>query len=125
MADLNKCYVSLVTILILVLSGCASKPPRFINLMPAPDVYSDEGINPFADSSHIADSPYWGMLYATDRAPADDEPVEDLEEKFYSSERGHLVRLGLANIELGGKRTLLGSKHGRSRWPRTALTSTH
>ncbi|KPJ95880.1 MAG: hypothetical protein AMJ53_01850 [Gammaproteobacteria bacterium SG8_11] len=69
--------------------------------MPAPDIYSDDGINPFADISHIADSPYWGMLYATDRVPEDIETTEKPQGKFYTNERGHLLRLGLAKILLG------------------------
>ena len=84
-----------------LLFSCATKVPRSIDLMPAPDVYSDEGITPFTDTTNIADAPYHGMLYATDRAPADPRNSKDPEEKFYANQRGHLLRLGIADIELG------------------------
>jgi esterase/lipase superfamily enzyme len=87
--------------LALLLFSCASKPPRFIDLMPAPDVYSDDGITPFTDTTNIADAPYYGMLYATDRAPADQDKSQDPEEKFYANERGHLLRLGIADVTMG------------------------
>jgi esterase/lipase superfamily enzyme len=87
--------------LALLLYSCASEPPRFIDLMPAPDVYSEDGLTPFTDTTDIADAPYYGMLYATDRAPADQEKSKDSEEKFYANERGHLLRLGLADVALG------------------------
>lgn len=84
-----------------LLFSCATKVPRFVELMPAPDVYSDKGITPFTDTTNIADAPYHGMLYATDRAPADPGKSKDPDEKYYANERGHLLRLGIADIELG------------------------
>ena len=82
MNGLTKFYVIraifAMTLSVLLLS-CATKVPRFIELMPAPDVYSDEGITPFTDTTDIADAPYHGMLYATDRAPADPENTKDKE----------------------------------------------
>jgi esterase/lipase superfamily enzyme len=69
--------------------------------MPAPDVYSDDGITPFTDTTNINDAPYHGMMHATDRAPSDPENTKDQEEKFYANERGYLLRLGIADIELG------------------------
>ena len=82
--------------------GCASKVPHFVELMPAPEIYTEGGLNPFTDTTNIADSPYWGMLYATDRAPADPNSTDDPEEKFYANKRGNILRLGIANIKLGG-----------------------
>ena len=37
-----------------LLFSCATKVPRFVELMPAPDVYSDKGITPFTDTTNIA-----------------------------------------------------------------------
>ncbi|NIT60671.1 MAG: hypothetical protein GWN00_32055, partial [Aliifodinibius sp.] len=43
--------------------------------------------------------PYGGVLYATDRKPAESEDYED----YYLSERGQLLRLGVAKISLHEK----------------------
>lgn len=85
----------------LLFISCSTTVPHFVDLMPAPDVYSDEGITPFTDTTNIEDAPYHGILYATDRAPANPENTKDPEEKFYANKRGHVLRLGIADIELG------------------------
>ncbi|WP_455206594.1 alpha/beta hydrolase [Kaarinaea lacus] len=85
----------------LLLISCASPPPRHINLMPAPDVYNDSVFTPFTDEIDQEAAPYRGVLYATDRAPANPSPKKDSDDRFYTSERGHLLRLGVAKIELG------------------------
>ena len=54
----------------ILLVGCSSPKPFEIDLMPAPEVYEEDGINPFTDTSPIDDLPYEGILYATDRMPA-------------------------------------------------------
>ncbi len=82
-------FVSLYT-------GCASKDMREIFIMPAPDVYDEETINPFADDRPI-EIPYGGMLYVTDRKPAGEED----EDSYYLSQRGRLIRMGVAKIQLG------------------------
>jgi esterase/lipase superfamily enzyme len=71
--------------------------------MPAPDVFDEEGLTPFTDTEPVrAETPYRGILYATDRAPGSlDDPGAKPEERFYKNDRGYLLRLGLANIELG------------------------
>ncbi len=104
MSALTKFYTlrAIVTAMLAVLLlSCATKVPRIIDLMPAPEVYTDEVITPFTDTTNVADAPYHGMLYATDRAPADPEKTKDPDEKFYANGRGHLLRLGIAEIELG------------------------
>ena len=90
----------LVTLFLLV-TGCASSPPRIINLMPAPDVYQENVLSPFADDLTADAAPYRGMLYATDRAPVDPETAKPSGDQFYSGERGQVMRLGIAQIELG------------------------
>jgi esterase/lipase superfamily enzyme len=92
-------FVSLAAWLLVVLSlaGCAGTPPVHIDLMPAPDIYSQGVIDPFADEYSSRTFPYQGMLYATNRQPA----TEDDKARFYTSKRGHVTRLGLASINLG------------------------
>jgi len=98
--DKHKIYIYFVAIFML-LAGCASPPPRHLNLMPAPDVYNDKIFTPFSDEKDIEAAPYRGILYATDRAPVNPNAKKDSDDRFYSSERGHLLRLGVAKIELG------------------------
>lgn len=92
--------VRAVPILVLVvLAGCASKPVDQIELMPAPDVYGDGMLNPLPEYNPFNDIPYRGILYATDRAPAG----ADDQEKYYLNDRGQILRVGVANVELGDK----------------------
>jgi len=94
-------YLVLGTLLV---AGCASnKPPADqVFLMPAPAVYGEGRIDPFASSSAPADRPPPCILYATDRAPTT-EP-----ERFahYSDERANVLRLGEACIEQAGDQAL-------------------
>ena len=89
-AVLAVCYLFL-------LAACASPGPYQLDLMPAPQVYSQGTIDPFEDRNPIEDIPYQGILYATDREPADEAHPE----QFYQNKRGHLVRLGVGHLELG------------------------
>ena len=81
------------------LTACAGKPLNQISLMPAPDVYNSGAIDPFTDTYPIDQIPYQGILYATDRKPAE----EDDEKNIYLNERGFLLRLGVGKILLGDK----------------------
>ncbi|KPK11092.1 MAG: hypothetical protein AMJ68_07080 [Acidithiobacillales bacterium SG8_45] len=81
----------------LLLSACSSKGPYQLNLMPAPKVYEEKEISPFADDLDAQPIPYDGILYATDREPVNGDSKED----FYENERGHILRLGLGRIKLG------------------------
>jgi len=84
---------------LLMIAGCASAPIDQIDLMPAPDVYGDGLINPLPENDPIANLPYKGILYATDRRPAG----EDDPEQYYVNDRGQLVRLGVARVTLAEK----------------------
>lgn len=95
----NLCFLHVAILTLLV--SCASPPPRHLNLMPAPDVYNDKGFTPFVEDIDKEAAPYRGMLYATDRAPARSDVKKASEDRFYTSERGHLLRFGIARIELG------------------------
>ena len=83
-----------------VLAGCAGMPIDQIELMPAPDVYGDGMLNPLPEYSPFDEIPYNGILYATDRAPA----TADDREKYYLNDRGQILRVGVAAIEVGEKK---------------------
>ena len=86
---------ALLIIWIIYVMGCATHTPYEIELMPAPDVYEKGLIDPFSDQNPLKAIPYEGILYATDRQPA------DADHHFYLDERGFLTRLGSARIEMG------------------------
>jgi esterase/lipase superfamily enzyme len=91
---LRNCLALLTALL---LTACAGKGPFQIDLMPAPDVYENGAVDPFVDDDPIANLPYGGVLFATDREPADEAHRED----YYLNRRGHVLRLGAASVELG------------------------
>jgi esterase/lipase superfamily enzyme len=87
----------LITVFTLaLLSSCASNPEQ-INLMPAPAIYGGGVVSPFVDPHIFEKGPQAGVFYATDRAPAEPESNE----RFYQNSRGHVLRLGVAEVELG------------------------
>ena len=82
--------------ILFVLAACGSKKNIYeINLMPAPDIYKNELVNPFTDHDPIADIPFQGILYATDRQPAEGS------DEFYANERGGLLRVGIGSFVIG------------------------
>jgi|GEM_PF-3643813 len=85
----------LVLLVVLTLSGCASQPKDQITLMPAPDVYDQGDWDPFTDRDPIKDIPYGGILYATDRQPAQKEG------QYYLNDRGQVLRFGVAQVTVG------------------------
>jgi esterase/lipase superfamily enzyme len=89
--------VLLTLVLIAGLTACSTKKLNEINLMPAPDIYEEGAVDPFTDTNPIEKIPYNGVLYATDRSPADKN------DHFYKNKRGNLVRLGSAKIKIGKK----------------------
>lgn len=80
-------------------TGCASTPVNRVELMPAPDVYGDGILNPLPTEDPFETIPYGGILFATDRTTA----TTDDSEQHYLNERGHILRLGLAEIQFGEK----------------------
>lgn len=93
----KKSYHFIFLILAIVgLSACATNKPYQITLMPAPDVFADGTVKLLGEEDPIELIPYKGMLYATDRMPAS----KDDKEKHYLNTRGHVLRLGVADIEL-------------------------
>lgn len=89
------CAGLLTLVWIVGLSACSTKKLNEINLMPAPDVYKEGAVDPFTDTNPIEKIPYRGVLYATDRSPADKN------DHFYKNKRGNLLRLGSAKIQVG------------------------
>lgn len=82
-------------VLALSLTACAKKTPFIIDLMPAPDVYTDGSVDLFSGQAADMEAPVAAILYATDRKP-------DAEgERFYLNKRGFNLRLGSARIALG------------------------
>ncbi|MDO3720767.1 alpha/beta hydrolase [Marinobacter sp. chi1] len=88
---------SLLVLLLQLVVACAQKPVGQLELMPPPDVYGDGLFNPLPKSNPFLDIPYDGILYATDRQPAG----PDDEELFYRNERGQVLRVGYAEIQMG------------------------
>jgi len=82
-------------ILLLALCACSSGTYQQ-DLMNAPDIYDVGGIDPFAKITPIDVAQYDGILYATDRRPAD-EPSKS---PYYSPSRGYVLRVGSAHIRL-------------------------
>ena len=70
-----------VALLFWAINGCASLPIDQVNLMPAPDVFDEEIASLFDYSETIENVPYDGMLYITDRQPAE----EGDRDKFYGN----------------------------------------
>ncbi len=90
----------LLTATALALAACAgNRPgPNQLFLMPAPEVFDDGEIDPFIDNDPISRGVLPGILYATDRRPAE---AGDRKYARYTHERGHALRLGLAETRLG------------------------
>lgn len=89
----------LMSVILSLASGftaCTKKNTYIIDLMPSPDIYLDEEIDPFSGIDTDIEAPYFGMLYATDR-----NPVADPGEPYYANDRGFLLRLGNAGVAMG------------------------
>ena len=91
----SKIYL-LISITILFLS-CKSSSDNQYELMPLPDIYESQAIDPFENTPEAAISyPKQQILYVTDRAP-----VDKSSKGYYANERGHVIRLGAAEVMLG------------------------
>ena len=96
--------VKLVSLLpLFALAACASDSLYKLNLMPAPDIYDEGSVNPFTDKDPMDAAPYRAVLYATDRAPVT-ENTKDSKELHYQNKRGHLIRTGIAHMQLGDEK---------------------
>lgn len=98
---LNAAHWSLGSLFcLLLLAGCASAPLDRTELMPAPAVFEGGAIDPFAQVRLEGRQLGSEILFATDRDPATADDIE----RYYASRRGHLVRLGRAQISHGDGR---------------------
>lgn len=86
----------LTALLVVAVGACSAGGAYRQNLMNAPDIYDEGGIDPFAEISPIDVKNHYGILYATDRRPAD----EPRKPPYYDNSRGHVLRLGSARIFL-------------------------
>ncbi|HFQ91534.1 MAG TPA: alpha/beta hydrolase [Chromatiales bacterium] len=89
-------WLPLIVLTMAALAGCASNKPYQITLMPAPDVFADGTVELLGEEDPIESIPYDGILYATDREPA----KEGDKARYYRNERGHVLRVGVASIEV-------------------------
>ncbi len=78
----------------LIFGGCARTKPYELELMPVPVLLEGKEIKANLEEELQA-MPYTGVLFATDRSPHGNSS----EWPFYSESRGHLLRLGLAEID--------------------------
>jgi len=85
---------------ILLIASCSGKETYKILFLPAPEVYSSGLVNPFTDNNPVENAPFQGILYATDRNPSQDDGGTS---RFYTSDPGGVVRLGIGYIERNGK----------------------
>jgi len=85
----------LLVVFVIGLAACASDLVYKIDLMPAPDIYDQGAIDPFVDTGFVETIPYSGILYATDRQPASEKDSDP----YYLNKRGHLLRLGVAQVK--------------------------
>jgi len=87
--------LSAVALAAISLGACSSGGGHWIDLMPAPRVYADEALDPFADTDPIFFEEPFSILYATDRARS-----SDADRVRYENARGYLLRAGRGGIEL-------------------------
>jgi esterase/lipase superfamily enzyme len=78
------------------MTSCSKKQVHSVDLMPAPEVYTDGTIDPFAELvGDPTQAQGYDILYATCRRP--DSAGDD----YYSNARGLVLRLGRAKTETG------------------------
>lgn len=91
--------ILLLLLAALALSGCTTNGGHDrLDLMPAPDAYGNGSFDLFIDNDPVSRNSQPEILFATDRAPA---IPGDKRYKSYSNQRGHVLRLGIARVEVG------------------------
>lgn len=96
--SVSRWYLPALMPLFVLVGACASDP-HTIDLMPAPSVFAGWEINPLPKGSPPVSYDDFGMLYATDRKPAE-SPYEI---PFYLNEPGFVLRLGSARVKAGAE----------------------
>jgi esterase/lipase superfamily enzyme len=90
--------LTLSLIVLALISACSSNRPAKLNLMAAPEIYHDDRFAPFDDEDLSSIERPVQLFYATDRSLAEDPQ----QWPYYQSARGHLLRLGQADISMSG-----------------------
>ena len=88
---------ALTLTVVFLLAACATNKPYTVALMPAPAMYSDGAVDPFADNEAVVDRLPGSVLYASVREPSPPDAKEL--EKFYGGERSYVMRLGRSYIQ--------------------------
>ena len=94
----------LVIAVIPFLFSCATPKPYTQKMMAAPEVLEKGVLDPFTGDEEWKDKDSLGVLYATNRVPAD--PGAEVP---YLNERDTLLHLGIASVEVGDADVDLGS----------------
>ena len=94
-AKISDMTILLVTALLTGLTACSTHEAYTLDLMPAPEVYTDGAFHSLFNLDIPIQSPAHGILYATCRKPDTDN------KHFYLNERGLNLRLGRARFEIG------------------------
>lgn len=82
--------------LLCLTAACGPNIYDEIELMPAPTVFARGGLDPFVDVTDENVRERAQLFYATDRMPSrSDDP-----QGHYNNERGHLLRTGVARVEI-------------------------
>ncbi len=91
--------IIVLTSTLVLVAACTANKVYQIELMPAPELYASYGVDPFEGIEAISggEVPYRGILYATDRRPSQAADTD------YENKRGFLLRLGMAEVSLGGE----------------------
>lgn len=79
-----------------LVSACGTNIYDEIQLMPSPSVYSVARFDPFQGVTAANAEQHTTLFYATDRMPSGPEDRQ----AFYSNERGHLLRAGIAKVQI-------------------------
>jgi esterase/lipase superfamily enzyme len=80
-----------------LVAACGSPRTYVLEMMPGPAYYGGEEAAPDLEKQSGEIPPRIEILYATDREPADEK--DNVE--YYRNERGGLLRLGVARVQLG------------------------
>ena len=103
-----------LSVSVFLIASCATKSVYQVDLIPAPDVFTEGLVNPFPEKYPLGkEAAYDGILYVTDRLPGKRTlitPESREDEVYYNTGRGTLLRLGIGHLDIE-KWALIGNKH--------------
>ena len=91
----NRISILILGCIVALAAGCGGGPPP---LMPTPNLYAKNGVDPFPDVPPALQNNKVEVLYVTDRAP---EKGSTPEVPRYGSKRSRSVAFGVADVEFG------------------------